>query len=149
MMKTGFNSIVLDTAFRVLVPFTIVYGVYVLVFGEYSPGGGFQAGALLAAGVLLSKLIQGDKAAFNIRGSKALIFAGIGTFIYTAVGLITMLFGGRFLEYEFLPLFLHEAAEFHVWGILAIEVGVTMCVMTTIIAIFSVLVGEEGPFEDV
>lgn len=148
-MKMGFSSIVLDTAFRVLVPFTIVYGVYVLVFGEYSPGGGFQAGALLSVGVLLSKLVQGEKAVFNMRGSIALIVAGIGTLFYTAVGLITMLFGGRFLEYEFLPLSLREPAQFHVWGILAIEVGVTMCVMATIIAIFSVLIGEEGPFKDV
>ncbi|KUO51271.1 MAG: hypothetical protein APF76_17475 [Desulfitibacter sp. BRH_c19] len=148
-MKHPFSSIVLDTAFRVLVPFTIVYGVYVLVFGEYGPGGGFQAGALLAVGVLLSKMIQGKKAIFNIGGSKALILAGIGTFIYAAAGFTTMLFSGKFLEYESLPLMLHELAEFHVWGILWIEIGVTMCVMTTIIAIFSVLTGEEGPFNNV
>ena len=38
-MKDDFISIILDTAFRVLVPFTLIYGVYVLVFGEYGPGG--------------------------------------------------------------------------------------------------------------
>ena len=147
-MKMEFTSIVLDTAFRVLVPFTLVYGVYVLIFGEYSPGGGFQAGALLALGVLLSKLIQGNQAAFNIRGTIALILAGIGTFIFAAVGIITMLWGGKFLEYDYLPIFASEPADLHVLGILAIEIGVTMCVMTTIIAIFSVLTGEEEPFKD-
>ncbi|NLT94346.1 MAG: hypothetical protein GXW85_02255 [Clostridia bacterium] len=148
-MKPGFISFVLDTAFRVLVPFTLVYGVYVLIFGEYGPGGGFQAGTALSVGVILSKLIQGkEKAQFNIRGSMALILAGIGTFIYAAVGFTTMIFGGKFLEYEFLPIPVHELTELHVWGILGIEIGVTICVMTTFIAIFSALTGEEGPFKD-
>lgn len=147
-MKKGFISMVLDTSFRVLVPFTLVYGLYVLIFGEYGPGGGFQAGTLLSVGVILSKLIQGsEKAQFNIRGTKALMLAGFGTFIYAAVGYITLLFGGKFLEYEFLPLAVYELTELHVWGILGIEIGVTLCVMTTFIAIFCALTGEEGPFK--
>ena len=52
MMKEPFGGLILNVAFRMLVPFTIVYGVYVLCLGEFSPGGGFQAGALLAVGVL-------------------------------------------------------------------------------------------------
>jgi multicomponent Na+:H+ antiporter subunit B len=137
-MKDDFISII-----------TLIYGVYVLVFGEYGPGGGFQAGTALSVGVILSKLIQGnDKAEFNIRGTKAVILAGIGTFIYASVGFITLLFGGKFLEYEFLPLPYHSLTELHLWGILGIEIGVTMCVMTTFIAIFSTLTGEEGPFKD-
>ena len=54
-MKKPFGGIVLDTAFRIIVPFTLIYGVYVLIFGEAGPGGGFQAGALLSIGVVLSK----------------------------------------------------------------------------------------------
>ena len=49
-MKKPFGGIVLDTAFRLIVPFSLVYGVYVLIFGEAGPGGGFQAGALLSIG---------------------------------------------------------------------------------------------------
>ena len=33
-MKKPFGGIVLDTAFRLIVPFSLVYGVYVLIFGE-------------------------------------------------------------------------------------------------------------------
>lgn len=65
-MKKPFGGIVLDTAFRIIVPFTLIYGVYVLIFGEAGPGGGFQAGALLSIGVVLSRLIMGDHASFNI-----------------------------------------------------------------------------------
>ena len=57
MMKEPFGGLILNVAFRMLVPFTIVYGVYVLCLGEFTPGGGLQAGDLLAVGVLLARLI--------------------------------------------------------------------------------------------
>lgn len=146
-MKKGFYNIILDASFRILVPFTLVYGFYVLIFGEYGPGGGFQAGALLAVGVLLSKIIQGkEKAKFNIKGSSALMLAGIGTFIYAFVGFATLIMGGKYLEYEALPFPVQTLVERHPWGILGIEIGVTLCVMATIITIFSALTGEEEPF---
>ena len=96
-MRQGFGGIVLSTAFRLLVPFSIVYGVYILCFGEYSPGGGFQAGALLAVGVLLSRMILGEDAKFNIQGKTSVVLAGVGTFIYTLVGWVTIFGGGKFL----------------------------------------------------
>ncbi|MBQ2014591.1 MAG: hypothetical protein II242_05340, partial [Peptococcaceae bacterium] len=42
-MKKPFGGIVLDSSFRIIIPFTLVYGIYILTHGEYSPGGGFQA----------------------------------------------------------------------------------------------------------
>ncbi|MDK2822326.1 MAG: multicomponent Na+:H+ antiporter subunit [Clostridia bacterium] len=142
-MHRSFGSIILDTSFRVLVPFTLVYGIYVLVHGEYSPGGGFQAGALLAVGVVLARLVQGREPIFNIKGTTALILAGIGTFIYGAIGFSTMIFGGKFLEYGRFPIDLHDPAELHALGMLGIEIGVTICVMATIITIFDALTGGE------
>ena len=78
-MKKPFGGIVLDTAFRLIVPFSLVYGVYVLIFGEAGPGGGFQAGALLSIGVVLSRLIMGDQASFNISIKNSLVLDGVGT----------------------------------------------------------------------
>jgi len=142
-MNHRFGSIILDTAFRALVPFILVYGIYVLVHGEFSPGGGFQAGALLAVSVVLTRLVQGKKEAiFNISGNTAVILAGIGTAIYAAVGYTTLLFGGNFLEYEKLPFGLH-GPELHALGILGIEIGVTIGVMATIIVIFDALTRGE------
>jgi len=142
-MYRRFGSLVLDTSFRVLVPFTLVYGIYVLVHGEYSPGGGFQAGALLAVGVVLARLVQGREAAFNIKGTTALILAGIGTFIYGVIGFSTILFGGKFLEYGKLPFKVHDPAELHALGMLGIEIGVTICVMATIVGILDALTRGE------
>ena len=85
-MKEPFGGLILNVAFRMLVPFTIVYGVYVLCLGEFSPGGGFQAGALLAVGVLLSRLILGMDADFNVLGKTSVVLAGVGTFLYAFTG---------------------------------------------------------------
>ena len=142
-MKKGFGGIVLDTAFRIIVPFSLVYGVYVLIFGEAGPGGGFQAGALLSIGVVLSRLIMGVDAPFNVSGKNALILAGVGTFIYTATGWVTIFFGGNFLDYSYLPFKAEHANQLHALGILFIEVGVTMCVTMTIINILDAMV-ERG-----
>ncbi|MGI6746720.1 MAG: MnhB domain-containing protein [Anaerovoracaceae bacterium] len=141
-MKKVYGSIILDTAFRYLIPFILLYGVYVLLHGEYSPGGGFQAGAILGIAFVLDGLVQGKKAILKITGETAVIIAGIGTFLYCFVGILSMLSGGNFLEYSLLPLPMNDV-EKHVWGILGIETGVGICVMFTIIAIFYALVGKE------
>lgn len=141
-MNERFGTVVLDTAFRFLIPFVLLYGLYVLINGESSPGGGFQAGALFAVAVILSRLVHGEKAEINISGNTALILAGVGTFIYGLVGVSTLLWGGNFLEYGIFP-FEMLTHEKHALGILGIEIGVTICVMATFIAIFDALVGKE------
>lgn len=140
-MKRPFGGLILNVAFRMLVPFTIVYGVYVLCLGEFSPGGGFQAGALLSVGVLLSRLILGEKARFNVSGSTSVVLAGIGTFIYAFTGWLT-LFGGAeyFLDYNYMPVHLEPRHEMHALGIFLIEIGVAVCVMMTIINLLDAII---------
>ena len=141
-MNRKFGTLILNTAFRYLVPFILVYGMYVLIHGEYSPGGGFQAGALFGIAVVLDRLVQGEGAMLNISGNTAIILAGVGTFIYGFIGVLTMLFDGNFLEYGAFALNMAEA-ERHALGILGIEIVVTICVMATIIAIFDALTRRE------
>ena len=75
MMKDPFGGILLNIAFRMLVPFTLVYAVYVLVLGETSPGGGFQAGVVMGFGIVLARLILGERATiFNIQMKNSLVF---------------------------------------------------------------------------
>lgn len=145
-MKEPFGGIVLNVAFRILVPFTIVYGIYVLCLGEFSPGGGFQAGALLAVGILLARLILGQDAKFNVTGKTSVVLAGVGTFIYAFIGWLT-LFGGAdfFMNYDYLPIALEPKHEMHACCIFLIEIGVATCVMMTIINLLDAIIkrGED------
>ena len=133
-MNKPFGGLILNIAFRMLVPFTMVYAVYILCLGEFSPGGGFQAGALLSVGVLLARLILGFDTKFNVLGKTSVVLAGVGTFIYALTGWLTLLGGADFfLNYNYAT------------GIFLIEIGVAICVMMTIINLLDAIVkrGEE------
>ena len=141
MMKDPFGGMLLNTAFRILVPFSLIYAVYVLILGESSPGGGFQAGVVMGFGIILARLILGeDSRIVNIRLKNSLALAGCGTFIYTLAGWLTLAGGGKFLDYSFLPVAMEETHELHALGILMIETGVTICVMMTILNIMDAVV---------
>lgn len=47
------NDRILQTAAMVLVPFIILFGIYVILNGHLSPGGGFSGGAIIGAGLIL------------------------------------------------------------------------------------------------
>ena len=48
---------------RGLIPVILLFGVYILLNGHLSPGGGFSGGAVLAAGLMIYALVWGDEAA--------------------------------------------------------------------------------------
>ncbi len=47
------NTVILRSAVCALFPFVLVFGVYILLNGHLSPGGGFSGGAVLGAGLIL------------------------------------------------------------------------------------------------
>lgn len=91
---------------------------------------------------MLARLILGADAKFNVSGERAVILAGLGTSIYAAVGWVTMLNGGRFLEYDFMPVQMEPVHEMHALAIFIIEIGVTICVMMTIINLMDSIMGR-------
>ncbi len=119
---------------RLLIPFIVLFGLYVQFHGEYGPGGGFQAGALIATGVILYALLEGEEAALRAVPRSVLLALVIGgASLYGGVGILCILLGGNFLEYSVLssdPVFGQQL------GILAIEAGVGMAVCGALLSIF-------------
>ena len=104
----------------------------------------------MAVGVLLSRMILGEDAKFNIQGKTSVVLAGVGTFIYTFVGWVTIFGGGKFLEYDFMPIVMEPKHEMHAMAIFLIEIGVTMCVMMTIINLMDSIIkrgDDDGSIE--
>lgn len=140
------RSVILHFIVRiVMLPFIIMFAFYTLAHGEAGPGGGFQAGAILAAAVILSRLALGPHQEL-IATPTLVTFAVGGVSLYALVGLVPMFFGGAFLDYDFLPLGSENGIVFgHVTvrsiGILAIETGVTAGVMGVLGAMFDYLSG--------
>jgi multicomponent Na+:H+ antiporter subunit B len=122
------------TVGKMLVPFIVLFGLYVQFHGDFGPGGGFQAGGLIAAGVILYSLLEGDW-----RGRELVpewfssLLVALGALLYAAVGVVSMLKGGHFLNYS--VLFDDPIKGQHV-GILLVELGVGMTVTGVMITVF-------------
>lgn len=130
------NNPIVSLVSRVVSPFIMLFALYVIFHGHYSPGGGFQGGTMLAAAVILVRLAAGREIAqLQFKKSWGTLLGSVGVFIYFFTGLFAMLMGGNFLNYGFLPLGTEPAAT-RGWGILFIEIGVGLAVMGILVAIY-------------
>lgn len=50
-------TIIIQNVVRIIVPFILVFGAYVTVYGHISPGGGFAGGTILAAALILDRFV--------------------------------------------------------------------------------------------
>lgn len=119
---------------RLLVPFILLFGLYVQFHGEYGPGGGFQAGALIAAAFILYALVEGEDRTLAAVPQGWLIALMVGgALLYGGVGLAGIALGANFLDYSVLAA--DPVAGQHL-GIILIEAGVGMTVTGTLLSIF-------------
>ena len=134
----------LDTILRVatkfILPLMLLFALYVQFHGDYGPGGGFQAGVIAAATIILYALIYGLSAALRLVPAglvEALV--PLGVLIYASVGVVGMLTGGNFLYYSHLA---HDQVHGQEWGVFLVEIGVFVTVFATMLAIFYSFAGR-------
>jgi multicomponent Na+:H+ antiporter subunit B len=129
---------------KTLIPPIILFSLYVQFHGDFGPGGGFQAGVILATAFILYGLIFGVSVARQVIPSAASrVLLSFGVLLYAGTGIASMMLGGEFLDYSYLaktPL-----AGQHL-GILLVEIGVCMTVAGAMITIFYTFAGQaNGP----
>lgn len=94
------SSLILYTGCRFLFPLTLLFGMYIFIHGHLTPGGGFQGGAIIASGFLLTMLGCWKWEGINKTSFK--ITESIAGLIFVVVGLLGLLYGGYFLV-NYLP----------------------------------------------
>ena len=130
------ESIIVDVVTRIMVPIIQIFAFYVIFHGHYSPGGGFQGGALLAGSVLLQRVVFGrDRSQPGFPSRLGIPFGVIGIVLYFGTGLLAQAAGGNFLQYDALP-FGMEPVMLRNTGILLVEIGVGFAVMGVLVSIF-------------
>ena len=83
------ESVVVTTFVRLAVPVAQLFGLYVLVHGHESPGGGFQAGVILAGTYILLALGMGRETfTRHVNEPRWVALAAAGVLLYLVVGLI-------------------------------------------------------------
>lgn len=134
------NNLILRITAKLLIPFIILFALYVQFHGDFGPGGGFQAGVIFSSAFILYTLIYGLETAQQIIPLRLLqILASLGVLIYIGTGVAALLLGGEFLNYSVLA----EApiTGQHI-GILVIELGVGITVASVMIIIFFSFAGR-------
>jgi multicomponent Na+:H+ antiporter subunit B len=134
------DSVVVTTFVRLMVPVAQLFALYVLVHGHESPGGGFQAGVILASTYMLLALGLGREALErHVDEPRWVALAATGVLLYVVTGIVGLP-DRTFLDYSALP---GGGVRAHWLGILLIETGVTLTVMTTLVVIFCRLAARE------
>ena len=93
------SSFMLKTAAKLLFPIITLFGIYVMVYGHLSPGGGFQGGVIVASGVLLLLISYQD---FELSHRVVSIFETLAGVSYVLIGLMGLWIVDSFLG-NFLP----------------------------------------------
>ena len=134
------EKIILRVISKFLIPYILLFALYVQWHGDFGPGGGFQAGVIFAAGFILYALIFGVPTVRDVipaYATRALL--AIGVLLYGLVGVVGMLMGGKFLDYNVLAS--TPTGGQHV-GILLVELGVGITVAAAMITIFCTFAGR-------
>ena len=128
------HDLILRVIAKLLIPFILLFALYVQFHGDFGPGGGFQAGVILAAAVIFYGLV------FGLADARKLVpeplvesMMAIGVLIYGGVGVAGLLLGGNYLDYFVLdPDSIHGQHR----GIFWVEVGVAVTVSGVMLKIF-------------
>jgi multicomponent Na+:H+ antiporter subunit B len=127
-------DLILRVGTKVLLPLLLLFALYVQFHGELGPGGGFQAGVIMAGAVILYAIIFGLNAAKRIAPQRLVeAMVPLGVLIFAGTGLAAMLLGGNFLDYSVLAADPPHGREL---GIILVEAGVLVTVSGTMTAIF-------------
>ncbi len=135
------HHLVLRGIAKMLIPFILLFALYVQFHGDFGPGGGFQAGVIFGSGFILYALIFGLEAAQRVAPPGVVsAFIALGLLLFAGVGVATLFAGGAYLDYGVL------GADFvagqHL-GILLVELGVGITVAAVMTAIFFAFVGRD------
>ena len=142
-MIAAHDSLIVHTISRVLLPIIQLYGIYVLFFGQYGPGGGFVGGVIFGSSLILTLLVFGAKSSENYLAKRALHADGLGLVIYAGIGGLCMIFGGQFLNYAAVPLPGLEPEAVRSLGIVGTMIGVAVDIAVTSISIVDSLSLED------
>ena len=141
------EHLILKVITKLMVGVIILFGLYVQFHGDYSPGGGFQAGVIIAAAFILYGIVMGLETVQKVvpiwivqKG------AAIGVLIYGLTGVMSVLFGYEYLNYAVISPAHPEHGQHY--GIIIVELGVGLTVSCVMISIYYSFAGRTPRLDD-
>jgi multicomponent Na+:H+ antiporter subunit B len=136
-MKEGM-TIVVKAITRFVGAMIMLFGVYIVLHGHLSPGGGFAGGVILASGFILLTLAFGKNVSSKILSQRAAsVFESLGALIFLGTALLG--YAGGFFFLNLLPK--GVAGEILSAGIIPVcNIGIGIKVGAALFAVFMALV---------
>ncbi len=131
---------VLRVVGKLLIPYMLLFALYVQFHGDFGPGGGFQAGVIAAAAIIFYALIFGLPAARRLAPDAVVeAMVALGVLIYAGVGVAGIVLGGNYLDYFVLD---RDSVAGQHRGIFWVEVGVAVTVSGVMLKVFYMFAGR-------
>ena len=131
------ESTIIMTTVRVIAPFVLTLGAFVMLHGASSAGGGFQGGVIAATTVVMLGFAFGiEPIAAHLRNAHLalLVLSGVGTFLLIGFG--GYLVGGNFLQVSGYESLFKDGSKY---SIELVEVGIGVVVSGVITGLFFLL----------
>jgi len=139
------DDLIVKTIVRMIIPFIQVYGLFIVLHGHLSVGGGFSGGAVLGASLILYTLAFGIKKSnqkVSHTFTQRIESGGILTFIL--IGSIGILLGGNFLSNQSVGFFMGNPGQIISAGMIPlITIAIGLKVASTMITLFLQVIEEE------
>ncbi|MDW7668615.1 MAG: MnhB domain-containing protein [Bacillota bacterium] len=135
------RDIILKEIGKILLPLIQLFGIYVIINGHLSPGGGFSGGTILGTSLIIMHLIYGEDFVKNIYTKQKLL-------LITSISLIfyTLLKGYSFISDELHLPHPHIGTPGNIMSsgfILPLNIAVGLLVASIFYIIFSIFIRDE------
>lgn len=92
-------SLIVKTVARWLKAFILIFGIYIVLYGHLTPGGGFSGGVIVACSFILLTLACGQREGTRaVSGNVAAEMDSVGALIFLGVGFAGMVVAGAFFK---------------------------------------------------
>ena len=129
------HHLILRVITKLLVGTIFLFALYVQFHGDYSPGGGFQAGVIMAVGFIIYGIV------FTLEKVKAVFppwlvhkVVALGVLIYAGTGIYSLFYGYGYLDYAAIDP--HHTVHGQHLGIMIVELGVGVTVTGVMVAVY-------------
>lgn len=143
------SDIIVQVVTRTMIPYLQLYGLYIILYGHNSPGGGFAGGTVIASSLILYVLAFGiDDADLRLSGSLARIIESCGALAYVGIGLSGIALGANFLSNKGAGFPLGIPGRVFSGGtIVLLTISIGLKVASTMITLFTNVAEKEGEEE--
>ncbi len=129
------HHLILRVVTKLLIGIIMLFALYVQFHGDYSPGGGFQAGVIMSVGFIIYAVV------FSLEDVQKVLppwfvhkLMAIGLLLYAGTGVYSMFAGYNYLDYDAISP--HHPVHGQHYGIILIELGVGITVTAVMVTIF-------------